>query len=399
MAYIVDTEILEKQTIDESNNSQMKLVFFCNYLNHHQIAIADALFELLHDDFQFVATRCSSIQNMKGGEDYSNRSYCFCAEKDAYSMSHAEKLAIDADVALFGAESQRFAVLRAKTRKDGLSFELGERWLKRGLVNLVSPFLLRWLKNYWMYYHRRPFYKLNSSAFAARDHYRMHTYQGRCFKWGYFVEAETEINIAHESPSVNLLWVGRFLQWKHPEMAVQLAHQLRNKGYSIHLDMIGEGPCLSMIQNLRSQLGLEDVVTLMGAQTNRNVRLTMKNHDILLLTSDRNEGWGVVANESMGCGCILVGSDVVGAVPYLVRNRENGVVFESENLDSLVKQVQYLIDNPQQRACIARRGWETMTGIWSPRQAAKNLLQLIDDILHGKSSSLSEGPCSMDIVI
>lgn len=376
----------------------MRLVFFCNYLNHHQVAVADALYEQLKDDFWFVTTRRSSEQYMKGGDDYSTRPYCFCAELDERSRQRAEQLAIEADVALFGAESQHFAVTRAKARKDGLSFEMGERWLKRGWKNMLSPVLLRWLRNYWFYYQKRPFYKLNSSAFGAQDHYQMHTYRGRCFKWGYFTQAEADYVRREQKSALSLLWVGRFLDWKHPEMAVELADRLKNKGIPFRLDMIGDGPAKEHVKALCTQLGLEDVVTLQGSLANNAVRTAMREHDILLQTSNRYEGWGVVANEAMGCGCVLVGSDAVGAVPYLVRDGENGLIFESENVDSLADKVQLLWDKPAQREAMSLRGWETLTGLWSPRQAAANLLQLIDDLLHGRKCSLREGPCSEDLV-
>ena len=34
----------------------MRLVLYTNYLNHHQVPVADELYRLLGDDFRFVAT-------------------------------------------------------------------------------------------------------------------------------------------------------------------------------------------------------------------------------------------------------------------------------------------------------------------------------------------------------
>lgn len=377
----------------------MKLVFFCNYLNHHQVAVADAFYSLLHDEFRFVATRQSAERYMKGGQDYSTRPYCVCSEEDATSRNEAIRLAQESEIALFGAESQYFAVLRAKNKNaDALSFEIGERWLKRGWMNIFSPVLMRWLINYWLYYRHRPFYKLNSSAFGAEDHYKMRTYRGRCYKWGYFTEAEPEYSSADECSKVRLLWVGRFLEWKHPELAVNLAYRLKTAGRMFCLDMIGEGPELENMKRRCLELEMNDVVSFLGSQTNQEVKQTMKNHDVVLLTSDRNEGWGVVANEAMSCGCVLVGSDQVGSVPYLVQDGENGLIFASEDIDSLESKVEYLLDHPAQRKRIAQQGWNTLSGLWSSKMAANNLLQLIQDLQQGRECSVFEGPCSIDIV-
>lgn len=44
-----------------------KIVFFCNYLNHHQMPLADAFYELLGDDYAFVATMPVEAEHLKGG--------------------------------------------------------------------------------------------------------------------------------------------------------------------------------------------------------------------------------------------------------------------------------------------------------------------------------------------
>ena len=59
----------------------------------------------------------------------------------------------------------------------------------------------------------------------------------------------------------------------------------------------------------------------------------------------QNEGWGAVANESMSCGCILVGSDEIGSVPYLLEEEKTGLVFRSRELESLTNKVKWLLDN------------------------------------------------------
>ena len=57
----------------------MKLVFYCNYLNHHQVLVADELYKHLGYDYAFVATLPRNDKELKGGLDYSNRPYCILA--------------------------------------------------------------------------------------------------------------------------------------------------------------------------------------------------------------------------------------------------------------------------------------------------------------------------------
>ena len=110
----------------------MNLVFYTNYLNHHQVLVADELYHLLGDGFCFVATLPHNEKELKGGADYSTRSYCILAAESDSAHEKALYMAREADACVFGACSQVYAVERAKKNPNGLSFEMGERWLKHG---------------------------------------------------------------------------------------------------------------------------------------------------------------------------------------------------------------------------------------------------------------------------
>jgi glycosyltransferase involved in cell wall biosynthesis len=92
--------------------------------------------------------------------------------------------------------------------------------------------------------------------------------------------------------------------------------------------------------------------------------------------------------------CCLVGSDKIGAVPYLVKDGFNGMVFKSKSVDSLYQQVKYLFDHPAERRMMAEQGYQYIVSLWSPKHAAESLLSLIKDIQNGQLSSIQEGPCS-----
>ena len=110
----------------------MTLTFYSNFLNHHQVLIADELYILLGKDFRFVATLPRDEKELKGGADYRSRPYCILAGESAEAHDEAMRLARESDTCVFGACSQEYAVERARQKNCGLSFEVGERWLKRG---------------------------------------------------------------------------------------------------------------------------------------------------------------------------------------------------------------------------------------------------------------------------
>ena len=83
---------------------------------------------------------------------------------------------------------------------------------------------------------------------------------------------------------------------------------------------------------------------MLGAMPPEEVRRHMEKADIYLFTSDFNEGWGAVLNESMNSGCAVVASHAIGSVPFLIKNGENGLIYENGNQLDLEKQVLRLLE-------------------------------------------------------
>lgn len=396
----------------KSNRMNMvkKLVFFNNSLNHHQVNVADELYKLLGDDYAYVCTIDPNIAGLKGGSDYSTRPYCIIAASSSDNYKKAMSLALEAEVCVFGAESLSFAIERAKNNPKGLSFELGERWLKRGWINVLSPRFRTWWLAYMRYFRKANFYKLCASAFAAGDHYKLHTYRGKCFKWGYFTHVEEDFDVEASMLDVStseitpLMWCGRFLMLKHPELPVQMAKKLKEKGYRFILSIYGdEGNAAKhdsvypkkKLEALIGELGVSDCVQLMGSRPNEDILEAMRKNAIFLFTSDRYEGWGAVANESMANGCVLVASDAIGSTPYLIKEGFNGLSFKSCDVFSLTKKVEWLLSHTSDLKQMRNNAIRVMRDIWSPKHAAESLLKLIDDLKQGKDVCVKDGPASI----
>ena len=389
----------------------MKLVFYSIILNNHQANLADEFWGLLGNDYRFVELVEPNEGNAKGGtDDYASRPYLIKAWRSEEEWQEAMRLACYAEVCVFSG-LQALPFQKERMKRGLLSFDMSERWLKRGWVNLFSPVIFRmWLSYQRGGWRRKPLYKLCCSAFAAADQKMVGTFNGRCYKWGYFtkvdkfdVEASSDVSTSNITP---LMWCSRYLMWKHPELPILMAHTLKMRGYHFVLDMFGSGEYEEQAKQLAGNLGVEDVVKFRGTMPNEQLMKEMKEHDIFLFTSDRNEGWGAVANESMANGSVLVASDAIGSVPYLVKDGVNGLMFKSAStktsfgnpdqkaLDDLTEKVAWLLDNKVKMKEMQRAAFLTMYNTWSPKRAAQNLLQLIDDLQNGRETSIKDGPCS-----
>ena len=226
----------------------------------------------------------------------------------------------------------------------------------------------------------------------------------RCFRWGYFTEFREYNSIERlitskdgESVSgcISILWAGRFLQWKHPDAAICLAKRLRKDGIPFKLRMIGTGVLERRIKKQIEDDGLGDYVQLIGKMPPNDVRNYMEVSDIFIFTSDRFEGWGAVLNESMNSACAVVASDMIGSVPYLIKDGENGLIYKNGNNKILYQKVRSLIDNSEKRHKLQKSAYFTMRDEWSPKRAANNFVKLVEVVRQGALSPFETGPCSM----
>lgn len=376
----------------------MKIVFISNFINHYMVPLLEELNQIEGCQALFVETIKLPDSFRKGGfSDIESSNYLIKAWENKESYQKMENLAVDADVLVVGAGFRNLMLRRLEQGK--LTIEGTERPLKKGLINAFSPTILKSHLYYHLFFHNKPLFKLCQGAYTAKDEHRMYAFKNRCFKFGYFPripDCNIEESINNKTKEkLKIVWCARFIKWKHPELAVKLAERLVNEGYDFELNMIGSGVIYDKIHNMILNKDLSKYVHLLGNFPNDKVLEIMSQHHIFLFTSDGNEGWGVVLNEAMGQGCCPVASHLIGATPFLLKHKKNGMIYESGNADSLFESVRYLIDHPNDRINMAISAYNTVKNEWSPRNAARRLEKVLEELLRGnKDCFFEEGPLS-----
>ena len=378
----------------------MKIVMLSNFINHHQTPVADELYNMSGVEYWFIETKSlPEEQRNLGYSDLSSRPYVVSSYKSSEKYQKALSLINDADVVIVGSAPEDMILERLRNKK--LTFRYSERLFKKRPWYFPDPrvWMDLWKKH--IRYKNKPLYMLAASAYTANDVYAIGAYKNKVYKWGYFprvddfpLEACENLDASSAESTPHIMWCARFLRWKHPELPVMLAKLLKDKGYNFHLDMYGRGDELYPTQQLVKSLALNDKVSFCGSLPNEEILKEMRKHEIFLFTSDRNEGWGAVLNESMSNGCAVVASNLIGSVPFLIQDGENGMVFKSGDLDSLTPKVCYLLDNPTERLEMAKKAIHTMRELWSPANAAKRFVELAHKLLADEITSYTDGPCS-----
>ena len=145
-----------------------------------------------------------------------------------------------------------------------------------------------------------------------------------------------------------------------------------------------------------SEYNLENEVHMLGSMKPEQVRKYMEQSQIYLFTSDRNEGWGAVLNESMNSACAVVASHAIGSVPFLLKDGENGLIYKDGDEEDLYRKVKMLLNNPDLCQQYGKQAYFTIVDEWNAETATKRFLNLSQAILNEniKPDLILDGPCS-----
>lgn len=374
----------------------MKLIFVSNILNHHQIKLCEE-FQRIYDEFYFVATEDSKGI---GYQKVQEANYVIPYYDNEWKQEAVAQI-LSADVVIFGGCPDDLIKVRMDVNK--LSFLYSERIFKKGIWRSLIPSTRKAVMNRIGQYKNSKMYVLCASAYLSYDLSFLGFPVDKCFKWGYFPETIEYVNIQmlKDYGKTQILWVGRLLGWKHPELAVALAERLMKDGYEFELNIIGDGDQKERLEGEIKRKKLSSVVNMLGSKSSAEVRNYMEKAHVFISTSGFYEGWGAVLNEAMNSACAVVASHSAGSTPYLVEDNINGLIFESENIEDLYKKVKMLLDNEEKQKRIAKAAYESIRDTWNAKVAVERFRKLTEVLLaEGKNVLLyKEGPCSRAEII
>lgn len=235
----------------------------------------------------------------------------------------------------------------------------------------------------------------------SRDYSLTGSYVGRFYKWAYFPKFKRYDNVdalieKKTASPVHILWAGRFIDLKHPELSVHVAKKLKSEDVNFICSFIGTGPLETKIKEAVDDAGVADRIRFLGQMSPEEVREHMEVSSIFLFTSDRNEGWGAVLNESMNSACAVVANEQIGATQFLIENGINGLLYKDGDLADLYEKVKWLCEHPQERCEMGKRAYMSIANTWNADQAAQNFIRLNEAVASGSSNPIFDGPCSTD---
>lgn len=376
----------------------MKIAFFSNFLNHHQLPLCEALYNTEGIEFLFVACEKIPEDRLKMGYEDMNTKYPFVLR--AYEDEEAAvKVAEEYDSVIFGACPTSYLAHRMNQNK--LSFRFCERSLKKGTWRRFIPRTRKKIHEGYTKYKKKKLYILGASSYAASDLALCGFDKKKCFEWGYFpaIDEKDLDNIfaqKRENKVPEILYAGRLLPLKHVIDTVKAVHNLKNQSIDAHFTIIGEGESAEEIKNYVEINDLSGRVTMLPFMSPDEVRKYMDKADIFVFGSNFYEGWGAVVNEAMNSACATVVSHAVGSAAYLIRSGENGYVYKFADVDELTDKLKTLVCDKALRESFGKEAYKTVTELWTASVAAERFIELCKTIERGEDyrSLYESGPCS-----
>jgi glycosyltransferase involved in cell wall biosynthesis len=197
----------------------------------------------------------------------------------------------------------------------------------------------------------------------------------KAFPFAYFLPdalGDVDIYQPASGSAFRILFVGQFIERKRLDLLLRAIAKLNTTG--VQLVVVGSGPLENELKELASKC-IPGKIEWVGKLPMVDVRTEMFKADCLVLPS-RHDGWGAVVSEALMSGTPAICSDSCGAACIVPRGKY-GNVFETDNVDHLVKCLERIVSNgkleARERLRLAK--WARCLGA---DEGAKYLLEVIN---------------------
>lgn len=171
--------------------------------------------------------------------------------------------------------------------------------------------------------------------------------------------------------SPRLIWMRSFHPVYNPEMAVKVLARLRESEPGATLTMAGADKGLEAdIKRMAEEMNLREAVRFAGFLDLKKKIIEFSAADIYINTN-HIDNMPVSVVEARALGLPVVATNV-GGLPFLIEHMENGMLVPDGDVDSMVRNIKILLDNPELTKKISRNGrelaelsdWHAVRHIW-----------------------------------
>jgi glycosyltransferase involved in cell wall biosynthesis len=146
------------------------------------------------------------------------------------------------------------------------------------------------------------------------------------------------------------------------------------------LVIVGDGPCREPLEARVRMMGLSNRCTFVPGTA--DLAAWYRGIDVFVLPT-LNESLSNSLMEAMACGCCVIATNV-GGNPELVRDGENGLLFEPGNAAELQNRLEMVLAAPDLRRALAHAARRTIEEGYTKELAARRMGELYQQQLNGR---------------
>lgn len=322
----------------------MTLIFWQNIVSPHQFPYQEALSKFSEVDRVIIIAH-SNVSSQRQNMGWEQNTL-----KDSQKLKffiNPNKSEIEGLFSKYNVGNHFFTGIRFNPMvhlafKVSLKFDVKRHLLAEGPFTYRKPVFLHTLKTYMLDYG---YFKKIDKVYAIGTQ-AVSWYPKFGFKKNQIVPFMYVVNqIENDLKPINnknlkILFVGQLIKRKGVDILLKALSQSHK---DFELDIIGDGLERGNLERLAKKLYLEHRIKFQGTKDNTAIRKAYSEYDILILPS-RHDGWGAVINEALMAGLFVICSDNCGS-QELIQDKKNGLIFESDNAESLQKAMAYCIEN------------------------------------------------------
>jgi glycosyltransferase involved in cell wall biosynthesis len=175
-----------------------------------------------------------------------------------------------------------------------------------------------------------------------------------------------------------VLFAGKLVPFKRPLDVVAAAAHCRANGRNVHVMVAGSGELEHQMRHRAAERGVP--VHMLGFCNQTQMPSAYAAADALMLPSNGEETWGLVANEALACDRPVIVSEACGCAPDLAGDSTAGRVVPLSDIGALADAIAGLMDEPPlvssiraraDRCSVARAAQGVLDGAEAVRRVAR----------------------------
>ena len=188
-------------------------------------------------------------------------------------------------------------------------------------------------------------------------------------------------DIFHKMPEITrdreIVFLGRLVSDKGVDLLLDALAEIKQRGMTPNLTIIGKGPEESRLHQQVKKLDLTNQVNFVGVKVGKELARLLNAHQIIVVPSRWREPFGVVALEGIACGCVAIGSERGGLKDAI---GPCGVTFPNGDSKALTQVLFDLLSSPGEMS-LYRTQAESHLSKHKQAEVAKAYLQIFERVV------------------